>query len=236
MHLFYQPLISEGKHFLDEEESRHAIKVLRLKEQDIIRIVDGVGNFYDSVILEANQKKCSFQIQKVVAEQKDKSFYIHIAIAPTKNPDRIEWFTEKSVELGIDEISFLSCKNSERKFFNTSRVEKKAISAMKQSLRASKPVVNELISFEKFVNKEDTSQAEKFIGYVDENLTKHLKDTANPQSKYCMLIGPEGDFSSEEIELAKQHQFQPVSLGTNRLRTETAGLASCMIFNIINNF
>lgn len=235
MHLFYQPLISEGIHYLDEEESRHAIKVLRLKEQDIIRIVDGVGNFYDSIIIEPNQRKCTFQVQKVIPEQKDKSFYIHVAIAPTKNPDRMEWFTEKSVELGIDEISFLTCKHSERKFFNISRIEKKAISAMKQSLRASKPIVNAPLSFEKFIGKQETSQVEKFIGYVDENLTLHLKDAANPRSSYCMLIGPEGDFSSEEIELAKTHQYQPVSLGTYRLRTETAGLASCMIFNIINN-
>lgn len=233
--LFYQPLASSGINYLDEEESRHATKVLRLKEHDHIKIVDGKGVFYESVITEADSKTCRYEIQDSYQEFENKHHYIHIAIAPTKNPDRMEWFTEKSVEFGIDEISFLICEHSERKHFNIKRIEKKAISAMKQSLKASLPSINEPVTLSEFLAKEKKEEY-KFIAYVDKEIPKHLKEVAPENKSYCVLIGPEGDFSKEEIGMAMAHEYLPIHLGKSRLRTETAGMAACHILNIINNF
>ncbi|MDQ3535397.1 MAG: 16S rRNA (uracil(1498)-N(3))-methyltransferase [Bacteroidota bacterium] len=233
--LFYQPQISAGVQYLDEEESRHAIKVLRLKERDPITVIDGKGSFYESVITEANSKKCKFNILTTNRDCEDKKHYIHLAIAPTKNPDRMEWFTEKSVEFGIDEITFLLCERSERKHFNSGRIEKKAISAMKQSLKATLPIINLPLSFAGFIEKYPL-QKNKFIAYVDVDIPQHLKAAAKPNEDYVVLIGPEGDFSPDEISMAQEHGFIPVHLGKSRLRTETAGIASCLILNLINNF
>ncbi|MDQ3392504.1 MAG: 16S rRNA (uracil(1498)-N(3))-methyltransferase [Bacteroidota bacterium] len=233
--LFYQPQASSGTDFLDEEESRHAVKVLRLKELDPIRVIDGKGVFYDAQITEASPKKCRFIILDSHTENPDKKHYIHLAIAPTKNPDRMEWFTEKSVEFGVDEITFLICEHSERKQFNIGRIEKKAISAMKQSLKATLPLINPPILFSKFM-EEYLVKINRFIAYVDQDIPQHLQFSAKPHEAYCVLIGPEGDFSSHEIALASTKGFTPVSLGRSRLRTETAGIGSCHILNLINNF
>lgn len=235
MHIFYQPLTSEGKYSLEEEESRHAVKVLRLKEQDKVQVVDGKGRFYSSIITNADPKKCEFKVLESYKDDHGKKHYIHLAIAPTKNNDRMEWLMEKAVEFGIDEISFLNCKHSERKDINTGRIEKKAIMAMKQSLKASLPQINPTVAFTEFI-KDKAAQEQKFIAYVDEKIPRHLKDAATPAKHYCILIGPEGDFSPEEISLAKAEGFVPVSLGKSRLRTETAGMAACLILNLINNF
>jgi 16S rRNA (uracil1498-N3)-methyltransferase len=233
--LFYQPQVSSGSHFLDEEESRHAIKVLRLKEQHPIKIIDGKGTFYESIITNPNPKKCEFNILSSYSETHVRKHYIHLAIAPTKNPDRMEWFIEKSVEIGVDEISFLICEHSERKFFNLGRIEKKAISAMKQSLKATLPIINAPIPISAFITKE-VVQKNKFIAYVDKEIPKHLQEEAQPNASYCVLIGPEGDFSPNEIALAKENGFMPVHLGKSRLRTETAGISACLVLNLINNF
>lgn len=233
--LFYQPQASSGINYLDEEESRHAIKVLRLKEYDPIKVIDGKGVFYDCIITEANAKRCRYEIQDSYEEYENKHHYIHVAIAPTKNSDRMEWFTEKAVEFGVDEISFLICDHSERKNFSISRVEKKAISAMKQSLKASLPTINEPMSLPEFLDREKKEE-NKYIAYVDKEIPKHLKELAPQNQSYCILIGPEGDFSKAEIDMALAHQYIPVHLGKSRLRTETAGMAACHILNIINNF
>ena len=216
---------------MDNEESRHAIKVLRHKIGDEIKIIDGKGSFYTCIITEDNQKKCSFRIKEIQCSPK-RPFYIHIAIAPTKNIDRIEWFVEKAVEIGIDEISFINCKNSERKVIKTDRIIRKAISAMKQSMKASLPIINEIISFNQFVK--NVEQQNKLMAYVDFDNPKNLQSTASKNSSYCILIGPEGDFSKSELELSITTGFEKVSLGHSRLRTETAGIVACHTLNLIN--
>ena len=230
MNLFYQPGISEGVYYLDAEESRHAVRVLRMSEGDSLTVTDGKGFFYSAKITKADSKKCQFEILDRKGTPR-KKFYIHVAIAPTKNADRIEWFVEKTTEIGVDEISFILCKNSERKVINAERIEKIAVSAMKQSQQASLPKLNELIPFKKIV---EAKADQKFIGFVDPSNPLHLKALAQPEKKYLMLIGPEGDFSNEELELARKNDFEKASLGTNRLRTETAGLVAVQILALAN--
>ncbi|HEV8515949.1 MAG TPA: 16S rRNA (uracil(1498)-N(3))-methyltransferase [Cyclobacteriaceae bacterium] len=230
MNLFYQPGISEGINYLDAEESRHAVRVLRMSEGDQLTLTDGKGFFYSARITKADSKKCQFEILDK-KENSKRNFHIHVAIAPTKNADRIEWFVEKATEIGIDEISFILCKNSERKVINADRVEKVAVSAMKQSKQAWLPKLNEIIPFKKIV---EAKSDQKFIGFVDSTNPLHLKKLAQPNKKYLVLIGPEGDFSMEELELALKNGFEKVSLGTNRLRTETAGLVAIQVLALAN--
>ena len=219
-------------HTLDEEESRHAQKVLRLKSGAIIQLTDGLGKFYEARLTNTESKQCEFTVLK--SEQApSRNYKIHVAIAPTKNTDRIEWFVEKAVELGIDKISFLLCKNSERKSINLERVEKKAISAMKQSCQAVLPVIQEIRPFRQVIA--ESNEEEKFIGFVDEQNPFLLKNLAKASASYLVMIGPEGDFSHEEMRDASQKGFAKVSLGPTRLRTETAGIAACHILNLINS-
>jgi len=229
--LFYQPQLQAGAHFLDPDESRHCYKVLRRKAGEIIHITDGLGSVYEAILTETRSDKCSFKIQSVNTERK-KNFHIHIAIAPTKNPDRTESFVEKAVEIGVDEISFLLCDKSERAAMKTERIEKLAISAMKQSLKTSLPKINPMGLFSDLIAT--TKTTEKYIAYVDHSNPDQLIKIAKPESDYIVLIGPEGDFSKKEIELAINHHFKKVSLGPSRLRTETAGIAACHILNLIN--
>jgi 16S rRNA (uracil1498-N3)-methyltransferase len=230
LNLFYQPGIQEGINYLDAEESRHAVRVLRMVEGDQLTLTDGKGFFYSAKITKADSKKCQFEILDK-KEIPKKNFHIHIAIAPTKNAERIEWFVEKAIEIGIDEISFILCNNSERKVINMERVEKIAVSALKQSQQALLPKLNELIPFKKIL---DVKSDQKFIGFVDSANPKHLEAIATPNKKYLMLIGPEGDFSKEELDFAIQNGFEKVSLGTNRLRTETAGVVAVQILALAN--
>lgn len=230
MNLFYQPRISEGINYLDAEESRHAVRVLRMSEGDQIALTDGKCFFYSARITNADAKKCQFEILDKKKTPK-RNFHVHIAIAPTKNADRIEWFVEKATEIGIDEISFILCKSSERKVINIDRVEKIAVSAMKQSQQALLPKLNEIVPFKKIV---EAKADQKFIGFVDSTNPTHLKTLAEPGKKHLVLIGPEGDFSKEELELAIKNGFEKVSLGANRLRTETAGLVAVQILALVN--
>lgn len=231
MNLFFQPGIPEGIIYLDAEESRHAVRVLRMTEGDQLDLTDGKGYFYSAKITKADSKKCQFEILEK-REVKKRNFQIHIAIAPTKNADRNEWFVEKAVEIGIDEISFIICKNSERKTINMERIEKIAISAMKQSQQAWLPKLNPIIPFKEITSGKND---QKFIAYVDATNPVHLQSVAQRDKKYLVLIGPEGDFSKEELDLALQNGFQKVSLGHNRLRTETAGIVTCQILNALNS-
>jgi len=234
MQVFYQPEIPTGAHHLEPEESRHCIKVLRKQSGDIIHITDGKGFFYTANIVKADPRQCTFKIIEKNPESK-KNHHIHIAIAPTKNLDRTEWFVEKAVEVGVDEISFVICENSERKILNPDRLERKAISAMKQSLKASLPTLHAAIHFHDFLEKLSTIDV-KYIAYIDkENPSPHLKTLLHPKQSYCILIGPEGDFSPNEVALAQQKGFQTVSLGNSRLRTETAGIAACVMLNLYND-
>ncbi len=231
MNLFYQPGITDGVLHLEEDESRHCVKVLRKSAGDIIRITDGKGSFYNATITKADPRSCQFTISdKEITPARP--FRIHIAIAPTKNTDRIEWFVEKVVEFGIDEITLIDCDHSERSFIKSDRLKKIAISAMKQSLKSVLPFINNLTPFENFISKADTQQ--KFIAYVDAANPTQLLSAALKNKSVTVAIGPEGDFSNGEIALAQANGFTKVGLGPSRLRTETAGVAACHIVNLVN--
>lgn len=232
MNLFYQPLTSEGVHYLDEEESRHCIKVLRKRNGDAIRITDGKGNFYESRIKDDSPRRCSFTIIEQIPAP-PRPCFIQIAVSPTKNSDRIEWFVEKAVELGIDKITLMACDHTERSFIKTERLFKVAISAMKQSLKARLPLIEPLTPIREIISNNSANQ--KYIAFVDSANPVLLKNIARSSDRYLILIGPEGDFSPEEMALAVEHGFAKVSLGESRLRTETAALAACHILNLINS-
>jgi len=229
VNLFYQPGILEGIQHLDREESHHAIRVLRMVEGQTLELTDGLGSFYTAKITRPDPKKCEFEILER-RKTENRNFHIHLAIAPTKNADRTEWFVEKATEIGVDQISFILCKNSERKVINHERVEKVAVSAMKQSQQARLPLISQMIPFRDILS---VSADQRFIAHVDSTNPKHLKAVAISAKKYIILIGPEGDFSPDELSLAQHNGFEKVSLGPNRLRTETAGLTACQILNLI---
>ncbi|RAV99614.1 16S rRNA (uracil(1498)-N(3))-methyltransferase [Pseudochryseolinea flava] len=231
MNLFYQPHIAEGIHHLDLEESRHCIKVLRRKVGDSLVITDGKGFFYDAIITVASEKECRFEIKKSTAAATP-SFQIHIAISPTKNNERIEWFVEKAVEFGIHRISLIECDHTERAYLKSDRLRKVAVSAMKQSLKPQLPLIDEVTTLKKLLPSITAQQ--RFIAYVDSNNPLHLQHAAVAAQSYCVLVGPEGDFSRDELEQSVVAGFQKVSLGQSRLRTETAGLAACHILNLVN--
>jgi 16S rRNA (uracil1498-N3)-methyltransferase len=229
--LFYQPDIDRGSLFLSEDESKHIVRVLRSENGDVLELTNGRGSFFNVRLTKADPRKCLFEIIER-HDTKKRNFSIHVAIAPTKNADRIEWFVEKSVEIGIDKISFMLCQTSERKSINLERIEKIAISAMKQSgqcwlpeLSAIKPLKEILLS----------KASQRFMAYVDPSNPIHLKSLVEVNQDYLVLIGPEGDFSKEELQAAQQAGFLKVSLGSNRLRTETAGVAACHILNLVNS-
>jgi len=232
MQIFYTPNITNCESYvLNETESKHAIKVLRLKNEDKITLVDGKGFFYDCEIIEDHPKKCKVRILSSTQEPVTKN-KIHIAIAPTKNNDRLEWFTEKCTEIGISDITPILCNNSERKKLKEERIVKTAISAMKQSLKATLPTVNTLTSFTSIVNQPFKGQ--KFIAHCYKNEKNALKEAYTEKENVLILIGPEGDFSEEEVALALANDFLPISLGNSRLRTETAGVVACHTINLIN--
>lgn len=230
MLLFYQSNI-EKIQILSEEDSRHCVKVLRKNIKDKIHVVDGLGGLFECEITKAHEKKCEVRILSTKREFEKRTHYLHIAIAPTKNADRIEYFVEKCVEIGVDEITLIQTKHSERKNQKTERLEKIAISAMKQSLKAYLPKVNELMDFDKFI--ENANFEGKFIAHLTDDV-KPLKDVAANSNEVLILIGPEGDFAQDEILLAQKFGFQLVTLGNSRLRTETAGVVSCAIVNAFN--
>ncbi|MBS4072777.1 MAG: 16S rRNA (uracil(1498)-N(3))-methyltransferase [Algoriphagus sp.] len=233
MQLFFQDHISEPITTLSEEESKHLIRVLRKKQGDAITLTDGKGLVYESVILDANPKKASLKILSKTEAEVD-SFCIHLAIAPTKNPDRMEWMVEKITEIGFHELTLIETMNSERTFLKTDRLQKKIISACKQSIKFRTPRINPSCKFNDLIKSNEFIDFQKFIAYVDEDQKHHLMDLAEPGKKYLILIGPEGDFDPKEIQLAFQSGFQAVSLGKSRLRTETAGLSVVQILQVVN--
>lgn len=232
MHIFYTPDLSGNSYTLDETESKHCVRVLRLEQGDEIILVDGLGGMFTAEIVEANPKRCAVKVIKSEVNSGQRNFSVHIAIAPTKNIERIEWFLEKATEIGIDRITPLLCRFSERKEIKNDRMEKVMISAMKQSLKARLPQLDSLTKFNDFIAQPFNGQ--KFIAHCDDQHRDLLKKMIAPQQKYLILIGPEGDFSAEEIEKALQAGFQPVSLGESRLRTETAGVVACHTFHLLN--
>lgn len=232
MHLFYTPDIRGNIYTLNEIESKHCIKVLRLDTNDTIQLIDGNGGFYVARILEPNQKKCTVEIIETQKEFGKRNHYLHIAIAPTKNIDRFEWFLEKATEIGIDEITPILCEHSERKAIKPERLEKIIISAVKQSLKGYKPKLNELTILDDFLRI--NFKENKFIAHCEETNKTLLKNDYNKGADVIILIGPEGDFSPQEITLAKDNNFQEISLGESRLRTETAGVVACHTINLLN--
>jgi len=232
MHLFYTPEIKKNFYLLNEYESKHCNKVLRLKINDIIYLTDGKGNLYKSKIIENELKKCQVEIIKTFKNYNKRPYYIHIAIAPTKNIDRFEWFLEKATEIGIDEITPIICEHSERKTIKTERMEKIIQSAMKQSLKAYLPKINNITEYKNIFTLPDKY---KYIAHCNSNSLIHLKKVYQKKNNALILIGPEGDFSDREVQLALKNDFQEVSLSKNRLRTETAGIVSCQIINLLND-
>lgn len=234
MQLFYNPTITENdtQFTFDKIESRHIVKVLRKKEGDTLFITNGKGKLFTAEVLFANDKKCTVQIINAEEKKKPWNYYLHIAIAPTKNNDRLEWFLEKATEIGIDEITPIICKHSERKVVKEERLEKVIVSAMKQSLKFYLPKLNPITTFSNFMQQD--FEGELFIAHCEETDKKSLKKHLKPQQKITLLIGPEGDFSTQEIETALSNNFIPVSLGESRLRTETAGIVATQSIAFFN--
>ena len=231
MQYFYIPDFEINSNCLTEEDSRHCIKVLRLKKGDVIGILDGNGLTATAHLVNQDYKNTQFQIA-------EKTFFkspacsIHIAIAPPKNIDRFEWFLEKATEIGITNVTPVICSRSERKKLNNERLDKVIISALKQSQNPYKPILNAMIDFSEFINISDPN-SQKFIAHYEKN-NLHFKEMYLKEKNALILIGPEGDFDEKEISLAKLNGFEMINLSTNRLRTETAGLTACMFFNLLN--
>lgn len=231
MHVFYTPDI-QTRSELPEEEAAHAVRVLRLQAGDEVTLTDGKGNFYRAEIGTATNKHCLLNMIETLPQEPLWSGHLHLAMAPTKNMDRTEWFAEKATEIGFDELTFLNCRFSERKVIKTERIAKILISAIKQSLKARLPQLNEMTDFNKFVAQPFIGQ--KFIAHCNEGEKPLLKDMIRKGEDALVLVGPEGDFSEEEVKKAIENGFVPISLGKSRLRTETAALVACHIMNLEN--
>jgi 16S rRNA (uracil1498-N3)-methyltransferase len=234
MQLFYTPDIDTASSMwsLNEEESKHCARVLRLQAGDMIRLIDGKGNFYSAEIVDAHPKKTKLKILSVEQDPNRRNHYLHIAIAPTKNIERLEWFLEKATEIGIDEISLIICQRSERKDVKTDRLNKIITSAIKQSIKAWHPVLNEPVALNKFLSTQ--LEGQKFIAHCEAGDKLNLKNELKPLGRYLILIGPEGDFASREIDEAIKNDFKAITLGKSRLRTETAALEACFEVNFLN--
>jgi 16S rRNA (uracil1498-N3)-methyltransferase len=229
---------------LPDEEAQHAVRVLRMAMGDEMMLMDGEGTFYRAVVTEATKKRCFYRIEEVLPQERQWQPHLHLAMAPTKNMDRTEWFAEKATEIGFDELTFLKCRWSERTVIKTERIEKILVSAMKQSHKAWKPVLNDMTDFKLFLQeiekreKESGKSMQKFIChcYEEEELGGKvmLKDAIKCGEDVLVMVGPEGDFSIDEVKLAESKGFQSVTLGKSRLRTETAALVAVHIMNLIN--
>ncbi|MUU77265.1 16S rRNA (uracil(1498)-N(3))-methyltransferase [Winogradskyella endarachnes] len=233
MQLFYNSNISENDltFKFDKDESKHIAKVLRKKEGDLLNITNGKGWLFTAEITTAEQKNCVVSITSKRPQPKRK-YNLHLAVAPTKMNDRYEWFLEKATEIGIETITPIICDHSERKVVKTERFEKIIQSAMKQSLQCYLPKLNTPITFKEFIKQDFNNQI--FIAHCEETDKKSLKSQLQANKDCTILIGPEGDFSVKEIEIALQHNFIPVTLGETRLRTETAAIAACHSVAFLN--
>ena len=233
MQLFYNKDLSPNDKEIQfsKEESRHIVKVLRKSTGDKLHITNGEGWLFLSEITLGGEKKCVAKIISSKLEPK-RLFSLHLAVAPTKMNERYEWFLEKATEIGVDSITPIICQNSERKIIKADRYEKVLQSAMKQSLTTYLPVLNSAISFKEFITQD--FDGERYIAHCEPTNKISLKESATPNKPITILIGPEGDFSTAEIEQAIQHHFKPVALGKTRLRTETAAIVACHSIVFIN--
>jgi 16S rRNA (uracil1498-N3)-methyltransferase len=234
MQLFYNPNLdnSAAQFTLSPEESKHIIKVLRKKEGDILHITNGKGYLFEAKIMVADPKKCMAQIIDTDKKHR-KMYWFHLVVAPTKMNDRFEWLLEKATEIGVNEITPIICENSERKVIKKERMEKVLLSAMKQSLQTYLPKLNDAITYDEFIAK--NQEGLLFIAHCEDEEKVDLKRRVAADKDITVLIGPEGDFSKNEIKQAYEKGFLPVSLGENRLRTETAAIVACATVNMINN-
>lgn len=233
MQLFYNPTISADTEnfFFDREESKHIIKVMRKKDGDILFVTNGLGFLFKTEITLASDSKCTVKIVSVETANKPK-YHLHLAVAPTKMNDRFEWFLEKATEIGISEITPIICDHSERQHVKTDRFDKIIQSAMKQSLHYFLPKLNEPVAFKDFIKINHTGLL--CIAHCEETDRKSLKNVLNPNENVTILIGPEGDFSQKELQLAFENKYVPVSLGSTRLRTETAAIVACHSVAFVN--
>ena len=232
MHLFYTPDIAHS-HELPADEAAHALRVLRLQPGDEVRLTDGQGGFYHARISECNRKRCMVEVIEREEQAPLWTGHLHLALAPTKNMDRMEWLAEKATEIGFDELTFLNCQWSERRIVKGERIEKILISAMKQSLKARLPKLNDITDFAQFVKQPVGGQ--KFIAHCHEGEKSPLRQALQPGQDALVLIGPEGDFSPDEVALAVAEGFTPVTLGHTRLRTETAALVAVHLMNLAHS-
>ena len=236
---FYAPNAS-GVCELPDEEAQHAVRVLRMEQGDEMMLMDGEGTFYRASVTEATKKRCLYQIEETLPQERQWLPHLHLAMAPTKNMDRTEWMAEKATEIGFDELTFLKCRWSERTVVKSERVEKILVSAMKQSHKAWKPVLNEMTDFSAFIQEIDEREKmsgkpiQKFICHCHEGEKVLLKNALVKGTDTLVLVGPEGDFSPEEVAEAEAKGYVSASLGKSRLRTETAALVAVHLMNILN--
>jgi 16S rRNA (uracil1498-N3)-methyltransferase len=233
MQIFYAPGITGSIWTLDEKESRHCIRVLRMKKGTPVKLIDGKGNLYEGVIKDPDTIKCTISVSNVINDFEKRNYRLHIAISPLKNPERFEWFIEKSVEIGIDEITPLICRNTEKQSVKAERLNKIIVSAMKQSLKAKITLLHEPAAFNDFIGRE---RAEAMLIAHCSSLTEKnsIAEVYKRGDDALFLIGPEGDFSEDEIRSALDRDYKPVHLGSSRLRTETAGIAACHSIYFLN--
>jgi len=236
MNLFYVPKIKGDFGYFSEEEARHCVQVLRTKVGESVHFVDGIGGYYKGRIVETGKRKCVVEILQKTANYGQRDYFLHLGIAPTKNIVRFEWLLEKATEIGVDEITPLLCEHSERRKIRMDRLQKILLAAMKQSLKAYLPQLNEPIQFQQFLLSKHTEQkaVQKYIAHCMDEPKTHLKNNFTKGRDVTLLVGPEGDFSKEEIGLANAHDFRSITLGKSRLRTETAGVVACQIINFLN--
>ncbi|MEM9075481.1 MAG: 16S rRNA (uracil(1498)-N(3))-methyltransferase [Bacteroidota bacterium] len=234
MQLFYNSLldIETRSFFFSPEESRHIHKVLRKKEGDVVQITNGKGFLFDAELLNTDSRKCHAQIINT-QQTKNRPYYLHIAVAPTKMNDRFEWFLEKATEIGVDEITPIICQRSERKTIKEERMHRVLQSAMKQSLQTFLPKLNPIMSLDEFLENRPADSL-SFIAHCEEKEKKELIDVLVPKKNTTVLIGPEGDFSPDEINKALKKGYSPVALGNTRLRTETAAIVACTAVALAN--
>ncbi len=232
MNVFFLSDAKLGMISLPEEESKHCVKVLRMKEGDRFCVSNGKGSLFDAELLDANPKKAVASLYNEYAGYDNKDFVLEIAIAPTKSNDRTEWFLEKATEIGIDKVKLFASCHSERKVANVDRFRKVMIAALKQSIKSKLPLIEDVVSLETLVKQ--PFDGKKYIAYISENVTEQLCDIYKKGDNVLILIGPEGDFSPKEVRVAMDYGFIPVSLGHARLRTETAALVACHTVQLIN--
>jgi 16S rRNA (uracil1498-N3)-methyltransferase len=233
MEIFYAPDILSNTYTLDEKESKHLIRVLRMIKGQEVRLIDGKGNLFKGIITDPDQKHCTIEIKEEISDFEKRNYRLHIAISPLKNPERFEWFIEKSVEIGIDEITPLICRNTEKPGIKVERINNLIISAMKQSLKASRTILNEPCKFNEFISLH--SDGVRIIAHCEKSLKRlSIAEVYQKNKDAVILIGPEGDFSNDEINFAVDNDYQPVHLGPSRLRTETAGIAACHSIYFLN--